>query len=195
MYNRGKRNSKPAELSKVRAYVYRRLAEREWGYARLLTKMKQRFPGNKENELTDVLDEFVDDGGQSDTRYAECYMRQCRDMRGYGPNKVKAKLYEHQISGHIIDQFLFEDHPIWDLRAHEQRHKKFGPFPDDAEARAKQSRFLQQRGFTFAQIKQAMTPGMEHSEEGIIPPEDDNAEPISLGALLEIFQKGERKID
>lgn len=187
MFNRLGQKKKPVEIKKIRYYITGRLADQEWGYQRLLTKLKTKFSGNKTEDIIAVLDEFVTEGLQSDARYAEVYMRQCRDSRGYGPNKVKSKLFEHQIASTHIDNVLFEDHPIWIVRAHESRHKKFGAFPETADERAKQSRFLQQRGFSFAQIKQAMTPGIDADVSDIIPPEDDSAEPISLSKLRDLF--------
>ena len=171
MFNR-QTPTPPVEENKIRAFIYRKLAESEWGFEKLLDKIRVNFSGNDMSQCRDILNEFVEDGSQSDHRYALSYVRQCRDTRGYGPIKVKAKLMEHKIASHVIDEVLYANHEIWTLRAKEARIKKFNTLPDNAKEKAKQSRFLQQRGFSFSQINQSFNNDIDDNAN-ITPPEDE----------------------
>ncbi len=60
------------------------------------------------------------------------------------------------LDSELIERCLAES-PDWVDRAREVRQKKFGKsLPADYAGKAKQARFLQYRGFTGAQIRQAL---------------------------------------
>ena len=172
MFNRQAKKN-PVEENKIRIYIYRKLAEREWGFENLLDKIRSNFSGNDLSQCRDILNEFAEDGSQSDHRYALSYVRQCRDTRGYRPIKVKAKLMEHKIASHVIDEVLHPNHAIWTLRAKEERMKKFKGLPDNAKEKAKQSRFLQQRGFSFSQINQSFDTDIDDAIEITLPEDEE----------------------
>ncbi|MEA3243382.1 MAG: regulatory protein RecX [Pseudomonadota bacterium] len=100
-----------------------------------------------------VVVQLLDQGLLSDQRFAEVYARG-RFERGYGPLRIRAELRERGVSGDLTEQNLAELSRSWVESASRQRSKRFGrQFPGDYRERAKQMRFLQQRGFTSDQIQ------------------------------------------
>jgi regulatory protein len=113
------------------ATALRLLARREHSELELRHKLKGRnFAGNI---VDTVIMQLVDEGLLSDHRFAEVYIRG-RFERGYGPLRIRAELRERGVSGDSAEQF-----------------------PGDYRERARQKRFLQQRGFSSDQIQSVFT--------------------------------------
>lgn len=112
---------------------------------------------------------LTSDGLQSDERLAEAFIRS-RANRGQGPVKIKAELRQKGIPDQIMSQAMEQTEQDWFALAKEVADKKFrrwtthsesedesaleenAPPKLEAKERAKRSRFLQQRGFTFDHI-------------------------------------------
>ncbi|MBD8614672.1 regulatory protein RecX [Pseudomonas putida] len=108
-----------------------------------------------------VLDRMEELGYLDDRRFAEVYIRSCRETRGYGPIKIKGKLKEKGISDSLIQEFLDDKDDCWALKAREMRERRFGDAPTEMDEKNRQIRFLAGRGYSFAQIKQAFKPAEE----------------------------------
>ena len=98
---------------------------------------------------------MADEGLQKDDRYAEVFIRS-RAARGYGPRRIEQELKSHGVEQSLIRSALNAAEIDWDELACDTRRKKFRGHPSDAQARAKQTRFLEYRGFDAAQIRQAL---------------------------------------
>jgi len=126
------------------------LARREHSRAELLQKLMAR--GFDITAVESLLDRLAAQRLQSDARFAEIYVRM-RSGRGYGPQRIRAELRERGVAAELIDHELetlagadvgrIDD--IW-------RRKFAGQLPQDFRERARQMRFLQQRGFSPADI-------------------------------------------
>jgi len=91
----------------------------------------------------------------NDARFAEHYVTY-HSGRGQGPTRIGRDLKALGLSAELIEQTLSEG-PDWVSLASEVRRKKFGrELPQSYAGKAKQSRFLQYRGFTGAQIRQTL---------------------------------------
>lgn len=126
------------------------LARREHSRAELHHKLTSR--GFSVDDVEPLLDRLAVQRLQSDERFVAAYVRM-RCGRGYGPQRIHAELRERGITAELIEQTLAAqtdaDSPridtIWD--------RKFaGRLPEDYRERARQMRFLQQRGFSMADI-------------------------------------------
>jgi regulatory protein len=173
-------NKKP-DKQKIRGYIYRNLAMREWARKMLFKKAVAKF--EDASMVNEILDEFQENGLLSNIRFAEAYIRSCRDSRGYGPIKTKMRLMEKGVSPSEYEHYLCENHDIWVIRCRKEREKKFGMMPDCIEDRAKQQRFLQQRGFNGKQIRYAFSVDLPFDEYEVELPEDENQEKVSLEDL------------
>ena len=135
----------------VRPVALGLLARREHGAAELARKLTAR--GFAAEVVGDVVGQLVDDGLLSERRYIEEYVR-VRAGKGYGPVRIRAELRERGIEEALIDPVLDDRSPDWHARMKEQRRKRFGEaLPDEYDERARQMRFLQQRGFAAEQIR------------------------------------------
>ena len=94
-------------------------------------------------------------GIQNDARFAEAYIRN-RVANGYGPVRISRELYERGVSRELVTQVLAALEMDWAEQVQAVRQKKFGrQAPADIKEQARQSRFLQHRGFTYQQIGNA----------------------------------------
>lgn len=126
------------------------LARREHSRAELHHKLTiRRFSAE---DVERLLDRLAVQKLQSDDRFAAAYVRM-RCNRGYGPQRIRVELRERGITAELIEQTFAAqsdtDTPsidaIWD--------RKFaGHLPENYRERARQMRFLQQRGFPIADI-------------------------------------------
>jgi regulatory protein len=109
----------------------------------------------------EVIDELRAKGLQSDERFTEAFVHGRID-RGYGPLRISQELKQRGVCDHLISQYLHGEEFDWWQRAAEIREKRFGEtLPADYKDRAKQSRFLQSRGFSPEQIRHLFKPGDE----------------------------------
>lgn len=131
------------------------LSRREHSRRELLDKLKLReFVGE---EVEAYLDRLAERGLQSDERFAQSYLRM-RVMAGYGPRRIQQELKQRGIGESEIS-LLFEQEAIdWYKVALETWQKKFNQQPgNDLKLKAKQSRFMQYRGFDFEVINWLFT--------------------------------------
>jgi regulatory protein len=133
------------------ATALRLLARREHSELELRHKLVGR---NFTDSIVDtVVMQLIDEGLLCDQRFAEVYVRG-RFERGYGPLRIRAELRERGVSGDLTEQMLADLSRCWVESAGRQRSKRFGrQFPGDYRERARQMRFLQQRGFSCDQIQ------------------------------------------
>ena len=142
-----------AERLAVRKRAMDLLARREHAPAELSTKLAKR--DHDREIVAAVLDELIDDGLLSESRYADALVSS-RASRGTGPVRIRAELAAVQVSDFEIDRALEDAEVDWHALAEQVRRKRFGAeMPEDFPAKAKQMRFLQRRGFDGDQLQAA----------------------------------------
>ena len=93
---------------------------------------------------------------QSDERFAESFVS-ARSGRGQGPVRIRMELEQRGVAGGLIENALDAAAVDWGELAADVRRKRFGAkFPSDFRERARQSRFLQYRGFEAAHLARAL---------------------------------------
>lgn len=111
------------------------------------------IPGETVEALLDALE------GErllSDARFAESFVRQ-RTERGVGPRRIREELRERGVGAEVATPVLEAGDYDWVAGAREARARRFrGAPPADFAERARQARFLEYRGFTHEQIRQAL---------------------------------------
>ncbi len=139
---------------KARASALRLLARREHSRQELALKLLQRqTPGSV---IDRVLDDYEREGWLSDERFADVYSRQRRDL-GYGPVRIRSELQQRGVK--LWPECLScTTEADWVALAVRARQKKFGLgcINDDWTEKARQARFLGQRGYSGDQIEQAL---------------------------------------
>ena len=127
------------------------LARREHSGRELQGKLEAR--GFAPEAVGEVLAGLRSAGIQDDARYAEAYVRS-RVAKGYGPVRISRELGERGLTEELVRQVFSAMELDWEAQIRAVRQKKFGrQAPMEFSEQARQSRFLQYRGFTSEQIR------------------------------------------
>ena len=130
------------------------LARREHSVLELRRKLDKR--GMSGELVEQALQGLVADGLLDENRFAESFVSS-RISKGQGPVRMRGDLSERGLSGELIEQTLASTGCDWFELASQVRARRFGrEAPGDYPERARQSRFLQYRGFTSEQIRFAV---------------------------------------
>ena len=154
MRDRPQSSSDADSLEQARATAMRLLARREHSRLELARKLRQRqLPGVV---IDRVLDEFEAEAWLSDERFAEVYAEQRRGQ-GYGPVRILADLQQRGIR-QLPPALRAMATDAWVEQAIRLRDRRFGltDLADDWAERARQARFLTQRGYTSEQVERAL---------------------------------------
>jgi regulatory protein len=128
------------------------LARRDYCSGELRAKLCER--GYDEALVRTVLSDLAERRLIDDVRYVANYVHYHAE-RGQGPQRIKHDLAEFELDKELIDTAVAEHD--WARQAREVRIRKFGLNPPaDWAAKAKQSRFLQYRGFSADHIRSAL---------------------------------------
>lgn len=127
------------------------LARREHSRSELERKLGAR--GFSSDLIAAALDQLESQGLLDDSRFTEVYVRQ-RVERGYGPLRIQQELRQRGIADDVAREQLASTGVDWQAQALALRRKRFGDAqPQDYNERARQARFLQQRGFSLNDLK------------------------------------------
>lgn len=135
---------------KARALKY--LSAREHSRIELARKLARY--AQEGDDIEALLDSLESAKLLSDARFSESLIH--RRAARFGNSRILSELQSHGIDGESLDEIkssLREDEAA---RAAEVWRRKFGQPPADAAERAKQMRFLQQRGFSTSAIRHAL---------------------------------------
>jgi regulatory protein len=146
------RLSDPTEARK-KAMDY--LARREHSRDELFHKMEKA--GFENNVALDAIEDLQKEGLQSDRRFTEAFISS-RISHGKGPTLIRHDLCQRGVRDPMIHEVLSEVEQDWTALARDIRTKKFGDnVPTEFKDKARQMRFLQQRGFEPDQIQAAFS--------------------------------------
>jgi regulatory protein len=97
----------------------------------------------------------------SDARFVQEFVA-ARVRRGSGPMKIRAELQAKGVEGELVAEALSGLKAASAEGAATARRKRFGAaLPKDMPERARQARFLQQRGFSMDDIRKALKGDVE----------------------------------
>jgi regulatory protein len=123
----------------------RYLMRREHSRQELLQKVSAK--GFVKQEIAQVIDELIEQGLQSDARFAESYARS-RVHKGFGHLRIQAELQQRGVSNCPFDMGVEDIAGSWQELLEQVYSKKYGnKLILDSQEQLKRSRFLQQRGF------------------------------------------------
>ncbi len=136
----------------LKARALRFLSMREYSRAELLRKLS---PYVQEGENLESILDWLESGQYlSDQRFSESLTH--RRQGRFGNQKIFAELHSHQLKNVDISELKRALQQNEGQRATEVLHRKFSSCALDASEKAKQMRFLAQRGFSSSAIHQAM---------------------------------------
>lgn len=151
-------------MGEVRLAAMNLLARREHARDELRTKLLKRFgsEGERVKTVDQALARLEEQGLQSDERFTEAFVT-ARERQGKGPLRIAQELRQKGVSDSLVSLYLDEgDERWWDL-ANEVRRKRFGDAPvETPKEKARQARFLQYRGFSHEQAREAIANAPRH---------------------------------
>ena len=136
----------------LKARALRYLSAREHSRLELARKLSRY--AQESDDVEALLDALEAAKLLSQARFSESLVH--RRAARFGNSRILMELQSHGIQGEALDGIkanLAEDETA---RACEVWRKKFGQVPRDADERAKQMRFLLQRGFSHRAIQACM---------------------------------------
>jgi regulatory protein len=142
--------AKPQISLKARALRY--LSAREHSRLELARKLARYAQEN--DDVNALLDALETAKLLSESRFSESLVH--RRAGRFGNSRILSELQSHGIDGDALGGIKADLAKNEIARAREVRQRKFSQAPLDAAERAKQMRFLQQRGFSHRAIQAAM---------------------------------------
>jgi regulatory protein len=144
----------------LRARALSFLARREYSRAELVRKLQPHT--EDPDELKRVLDDFEQRGWLSEQRFVEQTVS--RLAAKYGVQRIGHTLREKGVSEAAIAAAVKDAKGKEVAAARNVLRRKFSEPPATKEDRARQSRFLQGRGFDYDVIRRAMRDAEDESE-------------------------------
>ena len=118
-------------------------------------KLLSRFAEQDANIET-VLDQLTQDNLLSNQRFAESFVRY-RYQNGYGKQRIRIELKQKGVSQALIEHSLDQEECDWFASALKLKISKYGPeVTKDFKTKAKQYRYLNNRGFSSDEIQYAL---------------------------------------
>jgi regulatory protein len=132
------------------------LARREHASQELRNKLSRK--GFDFDTIDQALIQLRHDNLLSDQRFVENFVHS-RLSKGQGPLRIEQDLRKYGIGKEMLNSTLSHyDTDYWQTLACQVRQKRFGQtLPKTPQERAKQSSFLQYRGFSHEQIRVALS--------------------------------------
>lgn len=142
--------SQEKQLEKIRRKALALLTRRDHSAQELKQKLSQR--GFDNTAIDTVILSLKEHGLQDDGRFAENYAHY-RRARGYGPRRIAMELQTRGVAEPMIAEQVKITDNAWFTEIRSLWRKQFkGRQPADHKERARQMRFLYNRGFTQEQI-------------------------------------------
>lgn len=150
----------PAPELSLKARALRYLSLRE--HSRFELRRKLMRYAQEDDDVDALLDFLEKNNWLSQERFAESLVN--RKASRFGNSRVVAELQSHGVTGEALDEIRAGLSDSETARAVEVWRRKFGVVAEDAAARAKQMRFLLQRGFSQRAARIAMQGGPDDDE-------------------------------
>lgn len=148
MRRTAKTEATPAQAQRAAVAL---LARREHSAEELRGKLIAK--GYPAELVSNALEQLGAQGLLSDARFAEVFAR-ARANKGYGTARIAQELRQRGVLDEQIAPALSEAKETWRAQITHVRRKRFGEaLPQSNTDRAKQARFLLQRGFTSEQVR------------------------------------------
>lgn len=137
------------------------LSRREHSVAELRAKLVAR--DFDPDAIEAAIEALIRENLVSDDRFAGAFVTS-RIRKGQGPVKIRGELRQREVTDELIDRHLAQADVDWFELARSVRDRKYGAGGSIGyHERARQSRFLQHRGFTSEQIRAAF--GHERADD------------------------------
>lgn len=152
----------PDDATAARLAALRLLNRRDYCAAELTGRLVDR--GAAPDTVAAVVQGLVGERLVDDERYAEHYVS-WHAGRGQGPVRITHDLKGLGVAAEVVERAVDARSVAWRERCLRVRRKRFGDAaPGEWKERARQARFLQQRGFSADQVRAAVGNDIELDE-------------------------------
>ena len=136
-------------------YAVAQLARREHSRAELRNKLRRQLKDQTDAaeaaaRIEKILDELQAKGLLSDARFAAVLTRTRAER--FGAARIRYEMREHDLPDAVVRPAMEQLKATEEARARDLWKRRFGRPPADASERARQMRFLAQRGFSTAVV-------------------------------------------
>lgn len=145
----------------LKARALRYLSARE--HSRLELGRKLARYAQEGDDIDALLDALEAAKLLSQQRFSESLVR--RRAGRFGNSRILSELKSHGIGADAVADIKADLEQDESKRAHEVWARKFGSLPESADERAKQMRFLLQRGFSNRAIRDVLRGGIDDANE------------------------------
>lgn len=142
----------PKQRLSLKARALRYLSMREHSRQELARKLARH--AQEGDDIDALLDTLESARYLSETRFSESLVH--RRAGRFGNQRILSELQSHNVDSAALSEAKAALAQTETARAREVWRRKFGHPPENAEERAKQMRFLQQRGFSSDAIRAAL---------------------------------------
>ena len=129
------------------------LARREHSRVELARKLRQRGAAGELIEA--ALERLSEEGLLSDERFLDSFIRS-RSGAGYGPLRIRDELNQRGLPRAAVERALADCGVDWTGNLRELWQRRFASLPQDPRERARQGRFLLQRGFSHEAVSRLL---------------------------------------
>ncbi len=144
----------PTSGDAARGKAMRLLARRD--YPSKLLRSRLGEAGYEAEAVDAAVTDLEDLRYVNDERYVDSAVAG-RAARGQGPIRIALELVRQGCPKELVEATVRREDPEWAERAVALRRRRFGAgAPADGKERARQVRFLMQRGFTGGQVRAAL---------------------------------------
>lgn len=140
-------------MNSLRQKSIRYLSLREHSRLELEQKLLQKQ--FSESDIAAELDFLIKKDLQSDERFAHAYVR-ARKQAGFGPKRIEMELRERGICEKLISDSVDVNSPEWQQNLIAVWKRQFPEPAKNQNEKAKQFRFLLQRGYHSADIRKIL---------------------------------------
>lgn len=137
----------------IRRAAMNLLARREHGHVELTRKLRQR--GAEPDMIEIELQRLIADGLLSEERFLESYIRS-RANAGRGPLRIREELAQRGVERSAIEQAINCAEIDWRENMQDLWQRRFAGEIADLKEKARQSRFLAQRGYAADDIRRLL---------------------------------------
>jgi regulatory protein len=153
-----KSGEQASDQGEIGAAAIALLARRDFCSGELTQRLREH--GFSAAAVHSVVSDLIEQRFVDDARYASNYVSYHAE-RGRGPIRIRRELVALDVDAGVIEAVL-TDGRDWAQAARELRIRKFGlTVPRSWQAKAKQARFLQYRGFSADHVRSALGPDLD----------------------------------
>ncbi|MFI3207461.1 MAG: regulatory protein RecX, partial [Clostridia bacterium] len=130
------------------------LGIKNYSKRQFISKLREDCDKEIAEQVTEKMEEL---GFVNDKNYAEILTRDLINIKKFGKARIKTELFQRGIDRDIIDEIMAETEIDSDENIQNILEKKYPLWSEDEKVKRRAVAFLQRRGYSYSQIRQAIS--------------------------------------